>query len=126
MYMVTTYTLHTHTHHTHITVPSAPALTLLSAISSTTLLVAWIEPTITNGNIEGYLVSYSTGTEQPSIETVIGNVLTTNLTGLTPDTTYDVFVRAMTTFIGPPSQTISNRTLEDGTSDVVCMYVQYS
>ena len=106
-------TFHTHTH----TAPSAPTLTLVNATSSTTIQVEWMEPDILNGRINSYRISYyetTAGFSSSQTETTPGGTTAFELSGLSVFTNYSVFVQAMTVLLGPPSETLTAVTQEDG------------
>ncbi|XP_064396510.1 phosphatidylinositol phosphatase PTPRQ-like isoform X2 [Halichondria panicea] len=96
--------------------PSAPTLTLPNATSPTTIQVEWAEPSVSNGIITTYLVTYIvTDADESTIQTITTNDIITSLelTNLTVFTNYSVFVRAATTLVGPPSETVTVVTQED-------------
>ncbi len=77
----------------------------------------WAEPSVSNGIITTYLVTYIvTDADESTIQTITTNDIITSLelTNLTVFTNYSVFVRAATTLVGPPSETVTVVTQEDG------------
>ncbi|KAF4526119.1 hypothetical protein B566_EDAN007613 [Ephemera danica] len=86
---------------TQETAPTSPPrdLTIVSADDSATIVnLNWQPPKQPNGQITGYIISYSTDqTVKDSVwqfEAVLGDRLTTALKGLTPDTTYYFRIQA--------------------------------
>jgi large repetitive protein len=78
--------------------PSAPGTPTFSAIGATSATATWAAATDADG-VTGYQYTINGGTTWVSV----GNVLSVNLTGLTPVTAYTFYVRAIDTAgnIGP-------------------------
>ena len=75
--------------------PTAPALPTVKAASSRNLNVTWVAPANTGPAISDYDVQYRIGSSGDFIPVMHdGTGLTTTLTGLIPNTTYEVQVRA--------------------------------
>ena len=118
--------------HYFLLAPSSPvdirAIENLTDASS--LVIAWSEPLITNGNIESYDVQYR-GISNPvnavsssfsQIQTLSVNTTMALLQDLVPFSVYNISVRAYTGVgPGPFSDEISVATLEDGEYGVVTL-----
>ena len=87
-----------------------------TAISSTSILVNWSAPIITNGNIRYYyIVFYSTklGISEKMTE-LVSSGMSTQLINLMKSTNYTIFVRAFTVAFSAPSDSVSERTHDNG------------
>ena len=106
---------------------AAPQEVLVSAMSSTELLVEWMEvPAMDeNGEITNYEIRYDPlmtfdGHISTNITNTSGPALMVVLMDLQEDVEYSISVRAYTsTGPGPFSDPVSNRTLEDGELDLI-------
>jgi len=107
-------------------VPATPQNCSATAVSSTSIMITWAPPVITNGIIIDYSVSYVAGQSLSSADysadgntsdDVGSNITNTTLTGLRIATTYGIAIAAYTIVgIGPYSNPMEcvAQTLEDG------------
>ncbi|XP_020283453.1 neogenin isoform X2 [Pseudomyrmex gracilis] len=89
----------------------------------TSVLLRWQPPKQPNGQVTGYLISYSTdntkGDRDWQVEGVIGDKLDAILTGLTPNTMYYFRIKVRNSKgYGPFSTTISFKTLQSNGMDI--------
>ena len=115
-------------------VPSSPVdvRAIDNLTESRRLAVSWLEPLMTNGNIESYDVQYRGIIN--TVNTVLSDFFESQtlsvgstmalLQNLVPFSVYNISVRAYTgAGPGPFSKEISVATLEDGEYAVMCMCV---
>ena len=102
MYLI----LHTHLHMHHIlfAVPSEPCSLKADSIATSSVTLQWMPPKTTNGVITQYSIQYGDtvinnfGNKVNTSETIFGAV-----EGLSPDTEYELNLRAHTSVgVGPP------------------------
>ena len=81
---------------TDVTAPGQPARPTVEAASATSLTVTWTAPASTGAPISGYNVEYrqTVGDEPFTRRTTSGSVLSLSISGLEPDTAYQVQVQA--------------------------------
>ena len=109
-------------------IPSAPIEVNTTPLSPTVIHVHWNAPSITNGTIVNYIVTYTqvgSGTFM-NISTGSGSILSRTLVGLTPNTTYQMIVRAQNEHgVGMASEIAMGTTLSvSSESSVMCGYAQ--
>lgn len=94
--------------------PSAPINAMATAISSTSVNVTWTEPSMPNGIIRGYMITYDRFDEE-MLQLNVSTVPTTALlTDLDIFTNYTIFVQAFTIVLGERSNLVTVQTNEDG------------
>ena len=76
------------------TVPTQPLNFIGAALNSTTIRLQWDPPTTPNGIIEQYIVETTDGGGTMTNDTVSAPQTSTDFTGLSPNTTYTITVRA--------------------------------
>lgn len=99
--------------------PSAPLNVLLSTLSPEAVSVSWSPPSMSNGVVTSYRVTYFPTVDggrgsAATVNTSTGLQLSLNVTGLEPFTNYTVVVAAMTEFLGSESDPVTVRTAEAG------------
>lgn len=95
--------------------PGSPPVNVEAVVNNTTVIVKWKPPIETNGEISGYLLSYTDALSKNNTDwTVIGVegwMSETSLSELKPDTTYQLKIQARNSMgYGPLSPVISFRT----------------
>ncbi|XP_068719116.1 insulin-like peptide receptor [Montipora capricornis] len=93
--------------------PSHPRDVMLQANSSTSILVAWKEPALQNGEITNYIIYYRQQDDPETEAQVTGSTFQRLLTDLTKFTTYYIKVRGKTTELGNASRLLNATTFED-------------
>ena len=78
--------------------PSAPQNIALSSINATAVNVSWEEPLISNGIIRSYAIAILTITSNPVTNLSHSgiSILSTTIYGLTHNTDYILYIRAVT------------------------------
>ena len=85
------------------------------ASSSTAIDVTWTEPSMPNGVIRRYQVTYTRNDVMDATpETVDETSTAVQLTGLEKFTNYTIFVQGFTVELGEQSDSVTARTDEDG------------
>ena len=91
--------------------PSAPENVTANSLSSTSIAVSWLPPSIRNGIVRSYRVVFTTGDD-------VNNTITTNtsviITMLERFTAYQIQVFAITVVEGNGSEIVMVTTDEDG------------
>ena len=109
--------------------PSAPQEVVTSVISSTSVMLSWQPPAMSNGNIITYNVWYNqtlncSGSLVSFSDSVTDSVRMYNFTGLEEDTPYEFYVSAVTSAGEGEAATVMGRTMEDGECVCVCVCVR--
>lgn len=98
--------------------PSPPNNVMATASSSTSINVTWSAPSISNGNITSYTVTfYETNIGSSSsnfIRTVTADTFSLHLLNLAIFTSYTISVQASTVAPSSPSTLVTVETLQDG------------
>ena len=98
--------------------PSEPNSVVAVNSSSTSITVSWTAPSMPNGMIRGYTVTYyrsEVGMSDMAQEDVTSDITSIELSGLEIFTNYTIFVEAFTTVgVGAPSDVVTVVTSEDG------------
>ena len=99
---------------------------MATAASSTSINVTWSIPSVLNGNIVGYTVTFYETNMGSSINTtrmVNAGTFNFQLLNLAIFTNYTVFVQASTVALSSPSNSVEVETLQDGeTLNIQCSY----
>ena len=93
---------------------------MAEASSSTSITVTWTEPSMPNGVIRRYNVTYfRTANGMSDMQQVSVTTTTAELSGLDIFTSYTIFVEAFTVAVGAASDTVTEVTNEDGKSSML-------
>jgi len=91
--------------------PSAPENVTANSLSSTSIAISWLPPSISNGIVRSYRVAFTTGDD-------VNNTITTNtsviITMLERFTIYQIQVFVITVVEGNGSEIVMVTTDEDG------------
>ena len=100
--------------------PSEPNDVTAVATSSTSVTVTWTEPSMPNGLIRRYIITYyrtdSGLTDSQEVNITSNDTTTAVLSGLDIFTNYTIFVEAVTVATGDMSERVTVMTDEDGES----------
>ena len=97
--------------------PSEPNSVMAVNSSSMSITVSWTAPSMPNGMIRGYTVTYSEiGMSDMTQRNVTSDTTTTELSGLEIYQEYAIFVQAITIVIGERSNSVTVRTSESSKS----------
>ena len=108
------------------TEPSPPLDVMATVTSSTTINVTWSEPSVFNGIIRHYVITFyetSKGTSSNITQQVNPNLSSVQLSSLTIYTNYTIFVQAVTVARSQPSNSITIQTDEDGKNVISLSFV---
>ena len=95
--------------------PSAPLDITAMASSSTAIDVTWTEPSMPNGVIRHYQVTYTRNDVMDAATQTINETSTAvQLTDLEKFANYTIFVQGFTVELGEQSDSVTARTDEDG------------
>ena len=95
--------------------PSAPLDVIAMASSSTAIDVTWTEPSMPNGVIRRYQVTYTRNdVMDDNLVTVNETTTSVQLTNLEKFANYTIFVQGFTVELGNQSDSVTARTEEDG------------
>ena len=101
----------------HDTVPSAPLAVVAEAASSTSVNVTWSPPSMPNGIIRRYQVTYTRNDVMDAtiqMTDTSGPATLIQLSGLERFADYTITVRGFTVALGEESDAVTVRTNEDG------------
>ena len=105
----------------HATAPSAPLAVVAEAASSTSVDVTWSPPSMLNGIIRRYQVTYTrNGVMDAAIQMTdtSGPATMIQLSGLERFANYNITVQGFTVALGEASDPVPVRTNEDGKHDL--------
>lgn len=103
--------------------PSEPINVRAVDSSNMSITVSWTVPSMPNGVIRGYIVSYfisDLGIRNMSQQNVTADKTTTEIVGLGAFTNYTVFVEGFTVVVGARSDAITVVTNEGGKIMLIC------
>ena len=87
---------------------------MATAASSTSINVTWSAPSVLNGIIVGYTVTFYETNVRSSTRMVNSGTFNFQLLNLAIFTNYTVFVQASTVALSSPSNSVEVETLQDG------------
>ena len=109
----------------HATAPSAPLAVVAEAASPTSVNVTWSPPSMPNGIIRHYQVTYTRNDVMDAalqMTNTSGPAIVIQLSGLERFANYTITVRGFTVALGEASAPVSVRTNEDGESNTLSSY----